>query len=141
ELNGHPLLDRQVRKRLHQPVTQLLRLHWFVAREWLQQGFKVLAGRDAGRRPERVSRAAVGDSENPGRGLRVSAEVACLAPHDQERVVDDLFSDIEVAGEACQKASQPAVIEVVQLLQSAPVASCDSRNQLSLTGRSGASAV
>src|SRR6185312_9061248 len=95
ELNSHPLLDRQVRECLHQPVTQLLRLHWFVAREWLQQGFKVLAGRDAGRRPERVSRATVGDSENPGRGLRVSAEVACLAPYDQERVVDDLFSDIE----------------------------------------------
>src|SRR6516162_11857141 len=42
QLNGHPLLDRQVRQRLQQPVAELLCLHWLVTCEWLKQGLKVL---------------------------------------------------------------------------------------------------
>src|SRR6185312_4455430 len=139
-LNGHSLLDRQVLERLRQPVAQLLRVHWFVAREWLQQRLKVLAGCDASRRPERVSCAPIGDPEYPGGRLRVAAEVARLAPHDQERVVDDLFRHIEVAREPGQEPSQPAVIEVIELLESATVACRDPGDELALACRGGAAA-
>src|SRR4029077_177160 len=81
---------------------------------------------------ERAPRLAVGDAEDPGGGLRVTAEVPRLAPHHPECVVDHLFGDVIAMSEAREEARHAAVIEVVEFLESPAVPLGDARDEIHL---------
>lgn len=66
--------------------------------------------------------AAVGDAHDPGRHLRIAAEVAGFLPGDPETVVDRFFDDVRAPGQARQEATEPPVISGVHGRQGVTVA-------------------
>src|SRR5207302_5460454 len=77
----------------------------------------------------------------PGRGLGVAAEVARLAPHHPEGVVDDLLGQVVAVREACEEARHPAVIEMIELLECPAIALRDACDEGHLTRHRGCSAI
>jgi hypothetical protein len=136
QLHAEALLDRELLERLLQPVAQLLGTERLVTHEWQGLVPQVLFS-PACRGTQRIARLAVGNSQNPRRGLGVAAEVARLAPHDPEGVVDDLFRQVVVVREARQEARHAAVVQVIQLFERLAVAVRDARHEVHLTRHRG----
>src|SRR5689334_25402844 len=72
ELHREPLFHRKLRECPSEPVAQLFSITRYLVRRWQLRDLQVLL-REPRRGAERVSRLAVGDPENPGGGLRVTA--------------------------------------------------------------------
>ena len=72
----------------------------------------------------------VGDGKDPRRDLAAAIECRRLAPDHQERVVDDFLDQRRAARHALQEARQPWVVGPVQRLEGAPVARCDTPDEL-----------
>src|SRR5215472_12652693 len=140
QLDREALLHRQLAQRVREPVAQFLGTCRLLGREWERGRLQVLPGTRARGAAERVSGLAVRDPEYPGRRLRVAAKIARAAPHDPERVVDDLLGEVVAPGEPGEEARQAAVVEVVELLERAPVAARHPLDEIELARRGAAAA-
>src|SRR5215470_4351568 len=140
QLDREALLDGQLAQRVREPVAQFLGTRRFLGREWERGRLQVLPGTRARGAAERVAGLAVGNPEYPGRGLRVAAKVSRAAPYDPERVIDDLLGEVVAPGEPRQEARQTAVVQVVELLERAPVAARHPLDELDLPRRGAAAA-
>ena len=83
--------------------------------------------------PQRLQRAPVGNTDDPGRDQRIAAEVTGLQPHRPERVVDHFFDQVVTRGHPHEEARETTVVDQVQLFESDPIAGRDLAQQFELT--------